>query len=58
MRILQNEKYKGAALLQKSFTVDFLKKRMKINESDPLQLARVGFEKFRFGMLDFAKRME
>lgn len=25
--ILQNEKYKGAALLQKCFTVDFLTKR-------------------------------
>ncbi len=34
MSILQNEKYKGAALLQKSFTVDFLKKRMKVNEGE------------------------
>lgn len=34
MSILQNEKYKGAALLQKSFTVDFLEKRMKVNEGE------------------------
>lgn len=34
MSILQNEKYKGAALLQKRFTVDFLEKRMKINEGE------------------------
>jgi len=32
--ILRNEKYKGAALLQKSFTVDFLQKKMKINEGE------------------------
>ena len=30
--ILQNEKYKGDALLQKRFTVDFLTKKQKINE--------------------------
>ena len=30
--ILKNEKYKGAALLQKTFTVDFLQKKMKVNE--------------------------
>ena len=30
--ILRNEKYKGSALLQKSFTVDFLTKKTKINE--------------------------
>lgn len=29
--ILRNEKYKGSALLQKSFTVDFLTKKTKIN---------------------------
>ena len=34
MSILQNEKYKGAALLQKQFTVDFLEKRMKVNEGE------------------------
>ena len=32
--ILTNEKYKGDALLQKKFTVDFLEKKMKINEGE------------------------
>ncbi|WP_366923895.1 recombinase family protein [Metallumcola ferriviriculae] len=32
--ILQNEKYKGDAVLQKSFTVDFLTKKKKINEGE------------------------
>jgi len=32
--ILQNEKYKGDALLQKSFTVDFLTKKTKVNEGE------------------------
>ena len=32
--ILQNEKYKGDALLQKKFTVDFLEKKMKVNEGE------------------------
>jgi len=32
--ILRNEKYKGAALLQKSFTVDFLQKKTKVNEGE------------------------
>ncbi len=32
--ILQNEKYKGDALLQKGFTVDFLTKKRKINEGE------------------------
>ena len=32
--ILSNEKYKGDALLQKSFTVDFLTKKMKKNEGE------------------------
>ena len=32
--ILKNEKYKGAALLQKSFTVDFLQKKTKVNEGE------------------------
>ena len=32
--ILQNEKYKGAALLQKCFTVDFLTKKRKVNEGE------------------------
>lgn len=32
--ILQNEKYKGDALLQKVYTVDFLTKNKKINEGE------------------------
>lgn len=32
--ILQNEKYKGDALLQKRFTVDFLTKKQKLNEGE------------------------
>jgi len=32
--ILTNEKYKGEALLQKRFTVDFLTKKQKINEGE------------------------
>ena len=32
--ILTNEKYKGSALLQKTFTVDFLTKKKKINEGE------------------------
>ncbi len=32
--ILTNEKYKGDALLQKSFTVDFLEKKTKLNEGE------------------------
>ena len=32
--ILTNEKYKGDAILQKSFTVDFLSKKMKPNEGE------------------------
>jgi hypothetical protein len=32
--ILSNEKYKGDALLQKCFTVDFLTKKQKVNEGE------------------------
>ena len=32
--ILKNEKYRGSALLQKKFTVDFLSKKMKPNEGE------------------------
>ena len=34
MSILQNEKYKGDALLQKKFTIDFLTKKQKVNEGE------------------------
>lgn len=33
-RMLRNEKYKGDALLQKSYTVDFLTKKQKVNEGE------------------------
>ena len=33
-RMLSQEKYKGDALLQKEFTVDFLSKKMKKNEGE------------------------
>lgn len=36
-RILQNEKYKGDALLQKTFVTDFLTKSTKVNEGELLQ---------------------
>ena len=32
--ILTNARYKGDALLQKKFTVDFLTKKMKVNEGE------------------------
>ena len=34
LSILQNEKYKGKAILQKAFTVDFLTKKKKKNEGE------------------------
>jgi len=34
MSILTNEKYKGDALLQKTFCTDFLTKKMKVNEGE------------------------
>lgn len=34
LSILQNEKYKGDAILQKKFTVDFLTKKQKVNEGE------------------------
>ena len=33
-RMLSNEKYKGDALLQKEFTVDYLQKKTKKNEGE------------------------
>jgi site-specific DNA recombinase len=32
--ILTNEKYKGSAILQKTFTVDFLQKKKKVNKGE------------------------
>ena len=53
--ILTNEKYKGDALLQKAFTVDYLKKKLKKNEgevpyyivtdSHPAIISRMGWDK-------------
>ncbi len=40
--ILSNEKYKGDALLQKTFTTDFLTKRMKVNEGEVPQYCVTG----------------
>ena len=37
MSILQNEKYKGDALLQKTYTVDFLSKTIKKNNGEVTQ---------------------
>ena len=34
LSILQNEKYKGDAILQKTYCVDFLTKKMKVNEGE------------------------
>ncbi len=33
-RVLRNEKYKGDALLQKNYTVDFLTKKQKVNNGE------------------------
>ncbi len=33
-RVLSNEKYRGDALLQKTFCTDFLTKKMKVNEGE------------------------
>lgn len=40
--ILTNEKYKGEALLQKTFTVDFLTKKKKVNEGEVPQVYVTG----------------
>ena len=34
VNILSNEKYKGCALLQKTYTVDYLTKKKKVNEGE------------------------
>ena len=34
---LANEKYKGAALLQKCYTIDFLNKKRKVNDGEVQQ---------------------
>ncbi len=61
--ILTNEKYKGSALLQKSFTTDFLTKRKKINEGEVPQYyideshpAIISPEDFEQVQLEMARR--
>lgn len=53
MSILQNEKYKGDALLQKKFTVDFLTKRQKVNEGEVPQYYVEGSHPAIINALDF-----
>jgi len=53
MSILQNEKYKGDALLQKKFTTDFLSKTMKINEGEVPQYYVEGSHPAIITALDF-----
>ncbi len=40
--ILQNEKYKGDAILQKSVTIDYLEKRRKWNDGEAAQYVHTG----------------
>ena len=63
--ILKNEKYKGDAILQKSFTVDFLQKKMKVNEGEVPQYyvenshpAIVPPEEWALVQTEFARRKE
>lgn len=61
--ILTNEKYKGDALLQKKFTVDFLEKKMKPNEGEVPQYyvegshsAIIEPDEWEFVQFEFARR--
>ena len=63
--ILTNEKYKGAALLQKTFTVDFLTKKIKVNEGEVPQYyvqdshpAIVDTDVFDLVQIELARRKE
>lgn len=53
--ILSNEKYKGDALLQKKFTVDFLSKKMKANEGEVPQYYVEGSHKAIVEPLDWER---
>lgn len=53
MSILQNEKYKGDALLQKKFTVDFLTKKLKVNEGEVPQYYVEGSHPAIITQMDF-----
>ena len=61
--ILKNEKYKGSALLQKKFTVDFLNKKVKVNEGEIPQYyvekshpAIVSKDVYDLAQMEFEKR--
>ena len=61
--ILTNEKYRGSALLQKSFTVDFLTKKKKVNEGELTQFyieesheAIIPPDEFEMVQAEFARR--
>lgn len=61
--ILHNEKYKGDAILQKSFTVDFLTKKKKVNEEEVPQYyvenshpAIISAEVFDLAQAEFERR--
>lgn len=63
--ILTNEKYKGSALLQKSFTTDFLTKKVKVNEGEVPQYwiekshdAIISPEEFEQVQLEMARRKQ
>jgi len=63
--ILTNEKYKGDALLQKKFTIDFLTKKQKVNEGEIPQYyvenshpAIITPEEFDFVQEEFIKRVK
>lgn len=53
MSILQNKKYKGDALLQKKFTVDFLTKKQKVNEGEVPQYYVEGSHSAIISAMDF-----
>ncbi len=63
--ILTNEKYKGSAILQKKFTVDFLQKKMKVNEGEVPQYkvedshpAIIETEEWELAQLEMTRRKE
>ena len=63
--ILTNEKYKGSALLQKKFTMDFLTKKQKVNEGEVPQYfvehshdAIIDPEEFELVQAEIARRKE
>lgn len=63
--ILKNEKYKGSALLQKKYTVDFLQKKMKVNEGEVPQYyvehshpAIIAPEEWEHVQLEFKRRTD